>query len=144
MDDADGGLPGLADQLNHLFSTIPKPDGTGFWSNISAAAAMAESGVVVTNGYLSQLRRGKRNNPTARVLKAIANLFEVPIDYFLEEEVRVKVDNDISLLFALRQSGLRNAARAIGLSPEGLSLLADIAEQMRRYDNLRHRDERAT
>lgn len=142
MDDADGGLPGLADQLDHLFTTIPKPDGTGLWTNTTAVAAMAETGVVVTRAYMSQLRRGKRNNPTARVLKAIADLFGVPIDYFLDENVRAKVDADITVLFALRRSGMRNAARTLGLSPEGLALLNDIAEQMRRYDNLRHQDER--
>ncbi|WP_420119405.1 helix-turn-helix domain-containing protein [Micromonospora sp.] len=142
MDDADGGMPGLADQLDHLFTTIPKPDGSGFWSTTSAAEAMARKGVVVTRGYIAQLRNGRRNNPTARVLKALADLFEVPIDYFFEDDVRAKVDADITMLFALRQSGLRNAARAVGLSPEGLALLSDIVEQMRRYDNLRHQDER--
>lgn len=141
MDNADGGLPGLADRLNHLFTTIPKPDGTGFWSNKTSVRAITETGVVMTSGYMQMLRAGTRNNPTARILLAIADLFGVPITYFLDDEVRARVDRDIAVVTALRQRADVKAAESLGLTPEGLSIVADFAEHIRRYDNLRHRNE---
>lgn len=141
MDSSDGGLPGLAERLSHLFTTIPRPDGTGFWSNNTSARAITETGVEMTSGYMSMLRTGRRNNPTARLLLAIADLFGVPITYFLDEDVRERVDRDIAVVAALRQRASVKAAESLGLTPEGLSIVADFAEHIRRYDNLRHRNE---
>ena len=42
----DGGVPGLAAKLEHLFATVPKPTG-GRYSNESASQALAAAGVGV-------------------------------------------------------------------------------------------------
>ncbi len=137
MGDEDGGVPGLADRLNHLFSTVPRPGGKGFWTNEQAAAALSAAGTPVSDAYIGQLRNGKRNNPSARNLAAIAGLFAVPVDYFFNSEVAAKIDADMRLLIAIRDSGIQGLAlRAKGLSAESISGLAGIIEQVRKFEHL--------
>lgn len=137
MNEPDGGVPGLADRLNHLFSTVPKPGGKGFWTNEQAAAAVSAAGTPMSDAYIGQLRNGKRNNPSARNLAAIAELFAIPVDYFFNPDVSAKIDADLRLLTAIRDGGIQGLAlRAQGLSAETISSLADIIEQVRKAQNL--------
>jgi transcriptional regulator with XRE-family HTH domain len=137
VSDADGGVPGLADRLNHLFSTVPRHDGKGYFTNEQAAAALTAAGTQVSDAYIGQLRNGKRNNPSARHLAAIAELFAVPVDYFFKPEVTAAIDNDLRLLSAIRDSGVKGLAlRAQGLSPETISGLASIIEQVRKIQQI--------
>ena len=137
MSDADGGVPGLADRLNHLFSTIPRPGGHGLWTNEQAAAALRGSGAGMSDGYISQLRNGKKNNPSARNLASIADLFGVPVDYFFNAETAAKIDADLRLLVAIRDSGVQDLAlRAHGLSPKTIAGVADILDQARKFEHL--------
>ena len=137
MSDTDGGVPGLADRLNHLFSTIPRPDRQGLWTNEQASAALAAAGNYMSDAYIGQLRNGKRNNPSARNLAAIAELFAVPVDYFFNPETAAKIDADLRLLTAVRDSGIQGLAlRAQGLSPESIASLAGIIEQVRKIEHL--------
>jgi hypothetical protein len=135
--EADGGVPGLADRLNHLFATVPRPNGQGLWTNEQASVALAAAGTYMSDGYLSQLRSGKRNNPSARNLAAIADLFAVPVDYFFNAETAAKIDADLRLLVAVRDVGVQGLAlRAHGLSPQSIAGLAGIIEQVRRLEHL--------
>ena len=147
MSDADGGVQGLADRLNHLFSTVPRPNGRGLWTNEQASAALGAAGNYMSDAYIGQLRNGKRNNPSARNLAAIAELFAVPVDYFFNSETAAKIDADLRLLTAVRDSGIQGIAlRAQGLSPESIANLAGIIEQVRRIEHLPepHDDDPAT
>ena len=137
MSDADGGVPGLADRLNHLFATVPRHDGKGYFTNEQAAAALTAAGTHVSDAYIGQLRNGKRNNPSARHLAAIAELFAVPVDYFFNPEVAANIDNDLRLLSAIRDSGIKGLAlRAHGLSSETIASLASIIEQVRKIEQI--------
>lgn len=133
----DGGMPRLATQLNRLFATVPRPGGRDLWTNEDAAAAMTETGVAMSAAYLSQLRTGKRDNPSARHLAAIARLFEVPMEYFFDPEVAAKIDADLRLLVAVRDAGVQSIAlRAQGLSAESLSGVAGMIEHIRRLEQI--------
>ena len=137
MSDADGGVPGLADRLNHLFSTIPRHGGQGLWTNEQASAALGAAGTYMSDAYIGQLRNGKRNNPSARNLAAIADLFAVPVDYFFNSETAAKIDADLLKLTAVRDSVIQGIAlRAQGLSPEIIPNLSGIIEQVRRIEHL--------
>ena len=137
MGEADGGVPGLADRLNHLFATIPRPGGQGLWTNEQAAAELRLRGAGMSDGYISQLRNGKKNNPSARNLASIAELFAVPVDYFFNAETAEKIDADLRLLVAVRDGGVKGLAmRAHGLSPESIASLAGIIEQVRKFEHL--------
>lgn len=131
----EGGMPRLAAQLNKLFATVPRPDGTTLWTNESAAAALTAARVTTSAAYLSQLRTGKRDNPSARHLAAIARLFQMPMEYFFDEDLAARIDADMQTLVALRTAGVENIAlRAQGLSPASLSGVADMIEHIRRLE----------
>jgi hypothetical protein len=133
----EGGMPRLAAQLDHLFATVPRPGGTTLWTNDSAAAALTEAGVATSAAYLSQLRAGKRDNPSARHLAAIARLFAVPMEYFFDEELASRIDADMRLLTAVREAGVETIAlRAHGLSEASLSGVAGMLEHIRRLERL--------
>lgn len=137
MQQQDGGMPRLASQLNHLFATVPRPGGRDLWTNEDAAAALTETGVAMSAAYFSQLRTGKRDNPSARHLAAIARLFEVPMEYFFDADVAAKIDTDLRLLVAMRDTGVHSIAlRAQGLSQESLSGVAGMIEHIRRLEQL--------
>ena len=71
----------MADRLNHLFSTVPRPDRAGDWTNEQAAAELASRARPCLTATSASCE-GKKNNPSARNLAAIAALFGVPVDYF--------------------------------------------------------------
>ena len=137
MADSDGGMPDLAERLDHLFRTVPRPGGRGLWSNEQAAAELAVQGTPMSAAYLSQLRNGKRDNPSARALGALAALFAVPITYFYDVETAEKINNDLRLLSAIRDSDVQAIAlRAHGLSPEGLASVKGIIDHIRKVEQL--------
>lgn len=127
----------LALQLNHLFATVPRPDGRELWTNEDASAAITAAGVAMSAAYLSQLRTGKRDNPSARHLAAIASLLGVSMEYFFDPEVTAKIDADLRLLVAVRDAGVQAIAlRAQGLSEESLSGVAGMIEHIRRLEQI--------
>ena len=75
-------MPGLADRLNELFRTVRRPGTTELWNNETAAWQISRSGPPVSAAYLSQLRTGKRLNPSARHLAALAEIFQVDMESF--------------------------------------------------------------
>lgn len=136
----DGGMSRLAAQLNHLFSTVPRPESRELWTNDDAAEAVSIAGVAISAAYLSQLRTGKRDNPSARHLAAIAKLFGVPIDYFFDPEVANKINTDLALLVAMRDQGVQGIAlRAQGLSDASLSGLTEMIDLIRRLEQDKER-----
>lgn len=135
MEQHEGGLPGLVASLDRLFGTIPRPDGRGLWTNEEAAAAMTRGGVPTSAAYLSQLRTGKRDNPSARHLAAVAQLFEVPVDYFFNADIASRIEADLALVTALRDAGVHKIAlRAHGLSPEGLTTVGQMVDLVRQHE----------
>lgn len=72
------GIPGFADRLNAAFRRTEPA-----LSNERAAELLgAKCGVQVSSAYLSMLRTGKQQNPSAQLVAAIARLFRVPIEAF--------------------------------------------------------------
>lgn len=82
MRPTEAGMPGLADRLNELFRTVFRPGTTELWNNETAAWEISRTGPPVSAAYLSQLRTGKRLNPSARHLAALAGIFQVPMESF--------------------------------------------------------------
>ena len=82
-----GSFPRLAARLNALFEDYPNPATGKPWTNEEAAAAITAAGTPLSAPYLSQLRTGARQNPSARHMFALARLFGVPTDYFIDDEM---------------------------------------------------------
>jgi len=130
-------MPQLADRLNVLFARVPRRGGTQPYSNDRAAEELSAAGVSVTGAYLSQLRSGKRNNPSARLLAAIAALFEVPVTYFFDADQAASIEAQLDTLAALRNGGVRGiVTRTAGVSDAGIANLAAILEQLRQMEGL--------
>jgi transcriptional regulator with XRE-family HTH domain len=131
------GIPGLADKLNHLFATVPAPTRSGLYSNDSAAHALGERGMVVSGVHISHLRSGRRDNPSARLLAALAELFGVPIGYFFDPTMENRINAELDALTALQDSRAKSLMlRAQGVSPESMDHLEGLLERIRQIEGL--------
>ena len=130
--EAEPGVPGLSPKLEHLFTLVPRSTG-GRYTNETAAHALAEAGVKVSSVHLSHLRSGRRNNPSARLLAALAELFGVPIGYFFDPAIEERVNNELSTLLALHDTRVKGLMlRAQGLNRQNFKRLEEVLEQIRR------------
>jgi transcriptional regulator with XRE-family HTH domain len=128
----------LADKLDHLFHQV-HPGHRGPYSNDEVAAAISNGDPEnsISGTYIWQLRKGKRTNPRFKHLEMLANFFGVPLAYFFDEHEAARINQELELLAAMRDGGVRQIAmRMHGLSPESLRPLADLIEQLRRLQGL--------
>jgi transcriptional regulator with XRE-family HTH domain len=132
----------LADKLNHLFATATARGGQEF-SNEQVAAAIVATGVTISQSYVWQLRKGKKDNPTFKHLQALAAFFGVPVSYFFDDEVTDRVDQQLEELKE-EQARLHRimgssdaqlmALRAGELSPQGRRQVMDLLDVVHRLE----------
>lgn len=72
----------FAERLNALIELKRKPDG----SKYSQEEIVQGVGGVLSRAYLWKLRTGRSKNPGFHVVQALADFFEVDINYFTVEE----------------------------------------------------------
>jgi transcriptional regulator with XRE-family HTH domain len=127
----------LSDRLNRLFD-VRRKAGESPLSNAAAAEAITETtGVSISPAYLWQLRNGVKTNPTVQHLRAITEFFGVSASYLIEREPDPKIEAQLDLLQALRDSGVRDLAlRAHGLTEESLKNVASILDHVRGLEKL--------
>lgn len=123
---ADDGKPTLgvlATRLEHLFATV-HPRNRGPYTNEEAAEAInkrAGRKVVSTTG-IWQLRKGARTEPGYPRLVAIANFFGVKPEYFYDDDIAQRTDEQLEVLAAMRDKDVRDVAmRSAKLSPNSLA-----------------------
>lgn len=132
----------LADKLNYLFARTTTRDGQEF-SNEQAASAIVATGVTISQSYIWQLRRGRKDNPTFKHLQALAKFFGVPVSYFFDDEVTDRVNEQLEQLRA-EQARLNEimgssdaqlmALRAGELSPQGRRQVMDLLDVVHRLE----------
>ncbi|WP_194815726.1 helix-turn-helix domain-containing protein [Nocardia sp. XZ_19_385] len=128
--------PTFSQRLNKLFETV-RPPGRKPHTNAEVAAALTASGHPISKPYLSQLRSGRRRNPSDETVAALARFFKVKPDYFFNNAYARKVDHDLELLSQLQGYGLRRlSARAFDLSEDSQNLLTSLAEKLRASEGL--------
>lgn len=134
---ADPEPRSLADKLDHLFQTV-HPPGRGEYTYEEVASGMAEAGgPSISGSYVWQLRKGQRDNPTRRNIEALATFFRVPPAYFFDDELARAIDEELSLLTAMRDVGVRRVAfRSNGLPSEDLDVVGRMIDQLRRARGL--------
>jgi transcriptional regulator with XRE-family HTH domain len=88
----------LADKLNHLFAHYRPRDGQEYSNEQVAAAISARGEVKISQSYIWQLRKSKKDNPTYKHLQALAGFFGVPVSYFFDDEVTDRVDQQLQKL----------------------------------------------
>ncbi|WP_441247911.1 XRE family transcriptional regulator [Kitasatospora sp. McL0602] len=125
----------LAERIDRLFRIVRRPGGDSFSNEEVARSCREASGESFSTTYLWQLRTGRRDNPTKRHLEALAQFFEVPPAYFFEDEQGARIAEELTLLGALRDAGVREVAlRAVTLSPDGLGTITDMIEAIARRE----------
>ena len=99
---ADQGRRTLAQRLDHLFNTVRRPDGQEY-TNEFVANAVSAKGVTISQSYIWQLRKQKKDNPTLKHLQALADFFGVPPAYFFDDAVADRIDDRIEALRVERE-----------------------------------------
>jgi hypothetical protein len=143
------GAPGpdsfIASRLDLLFRTVHPAD-RGPYSIAEVVSAINASGeATISVGYLWQLRKGHRDNPTYKHLLALSRFFGVsPMYFFPEEDAnRGAVPADVAL--ALKDDAVRETAlRAAGLSERSLQVIRDMITSVRALDASRPGTRRRT
>lgn len=131
----------LADKINRLFDVMhPRGRGRGPLSNEEVAAAIsARGGPKISASYLWLLRSGKRDNPTAHHLEALATYFGVSPAYFFDDQVATLIAKELDLIAAMRDAGVKHLAlRAADLSPEAIGAIQIMVEQARQIEGLKN------
>ena len=72
----------LAEKINRLFQEKRKPNGDRY----TQTEVVAVSNGALSRVYLWELRKGTAANPGIHVIEFLAEFFEVPVDYFFENE----------------------------------------------------------
>ena len=86
-------LKDFTDKLNMLFEKKTKSDG----SKYSQEEVITGTHGVLTRAYLWKLRTGRAKNPGFTIVQALADFFEVDINYFRTDESQPEVIVDKSL-----------------------------------------------
>lgn len=135
----------LGQRLNRLFAVALTDEGMPL-TNDDLVAGVAELGVKMSRGYVSQMRNGIRDNPNVKVLTAIAEFFGIDPAYFIadpdraalllaeyrrDQLQRLRGDGGISAAEARLGSQLTNIAlRAGKLSPRDLEYLTATIDRL--------------
>lgn len=127
----------LAEKLNRLFRTM-HPKGRGEYSVEEIVEIVrARGGPSISAAYLYQLRGGQRDNPTKHHLEALADAFGVSPAYFFDDAAVARIEAELDLLAALRDSSIRHMAlRAFGLSSESLRAITEMIERVRELERV--------
>jgi transcriptional regulator with XRE-family HTH domain len=127
----------IAQRLNRLFETR-QPLGRAYTlAEVVDGVNHAAGHNLMSVQYLSQLRNGTRAEPSYSRLAAIARFFGVSVEYFSDEDTFRRSDQELRLLAALEDSGVRHLALcAAGLSEDSLAMVTALIEKVRRSEGL--------
>jgi transcriptional regulator with XRE-family HTH domain len=83
--------PSFADKLSRLFDECRAPGGRRY-ENKEVVEAINDAGQAkISASYLSELLSGKKDSPSIWVVKALADFFDQPVDYFVERDLPPRV-----------------------------------------------------
>jgi ESX-1-secreted protein regulator len=120
----------FAEKLNHLWDTVHPPGRPNTLDQVVDGVAAA--GYEISASYLSQLRNGVKTNPTLNTIRGLAAFFGVPAAYFLDEAEEARINDQLSVIVAMRDAGVRNVAlRTHGLSDRDLAALHAMISSLR-------------
>jgi transcriptional regulator with XRE-family HTH domain len=138
VDDESGPGPTLASKLDHLFRTVRPPGGGEYsYRDVARAVEAMPGDTTISASYVHQLRNGAKSNPAMKHVGALARFFGVPPAYFYDDDEARTVADELALVAAMRDAGVRRIAmRAADLPPEGLETVAEMIELVRRAGGL--------
>jgi transcriptional regulator with XRE-family HTH domain len=127
----------FSDRLNQLFATVyPRDRGPHSLQEV-ADAINAQGDDRISPSYLSQLRSGKKDNPSSKTINALAWFFKVEPGFFFDTEYARQMEADLAMLAKLRDAGVEKiAARSFDLTPENQVALETMVEALRKSQGL--------
>lgn len=121
----------FADKLNKLFATIRDEQGREYSPEYVVTWLRDHDGPSISTSYLYMLRRGERTNPTKAHIEAVSSFFQMPPAYFFDAEYSEKIDEQLELLAAMKDSEVRDIAlRSASLHGEARRSVAAILQSM--------------
>lgn len=106
----------FAVRLNRLFA-LAHPPGRGPYTSSELSDALQANGVGGSRPYISQLRTGRRERPSAAMIEAIAAFFRVDQAYFFDDEFYRRVNEELHCrVCGDSEYAMAIASRTIGLS----------------------------
>ena len=114
----------LAARLEYLFNLRVRDDGQP-WSMRQVSAAAKAQGVPLSVGFLHDLRRGIKDNPTKQQLECLARIFRVWPGYFFESDEELeRINRKLHAVDALDNERIASLAmRARNLSARELNMI---------------------
>lgn len=101
----DSGRGVIADRLNALFAASPNPQRHREWTLKEVAQGIQDRGFEVSPSYIWRLKAGIARNPTLHHLEGLAQFFNVPVAYFVDDRVAEQVRGEMRALAVLREIG---------------------------------------
>src|SRR5699024_7955258 len=107
--------------------------------------ALQQLNISVTPNHIRALRNGRRRNPSFRLLAGLAEVFRVPLDYFVDDSVADEIQDSLQALVAMRDAGVQQfMMRAHGVSTESMGPVLALLDQIRRMEGLDKDDDEET
>lgn len=123
----------IAQRLERLFAQTAGPHGRPVTLQ-EIIHRMEKRGIsTMSLSYLQQLRTGQAENPRLQHLRALADAFDVPLSYFLDDD---KEDSASTAEDELTPEERTIALRVHGLSNDALSSIRAIVELARKSEQL--------
>lgn len=118
----------FAAKLGRLFDSVRREDGQPYTPR-EVAEELTRRGHKVSKSYLYALLKGERDAPGHALVEALAEFFEVPVEYFSHTERGRELNQQYEIVAALGEANVRTiAARASQLSPESLKNVLEFIE----------------
>ena len=124
----------LAQKVDWLFDLRRTPQGRQF----TYGQVQRQTGNRITASYVWKLRTGAMSNPGLSALEALADFFQVPLDYF--SEGGEYLEESVRLTGAMREDGTSRQStlqmlnkHAETLSDHALQVVLEMAEYLRTH-----------
>lgn len=118
----------LADKVNWLFTHIEDVETGRLMNTPLVAAKMRHLGVDVSDNTIRNVRTGDVERPSWPVIEGLAKVFRVAPGFFSSDATIHDLEKQLVALDLLSDTKLWNLVqRAVGVSPEGVGMAADVA-----------------
>lgn len=123
----------LAARIETLFRLRLRPDGAP-WSLRQVSAAAKTRGVTLSVGFLHDLRRGVKDNPSKQQLECLAEIFDVRPGYFFDDDDTLAAVNErLEMLGAFEdERASQIALRARNLTPHDYRMISALIDSATR------------
>ncbi len=126
-------LETLAEKIEYLFQNVHPGKDRPYTLEEVVAKARERGGPTISLGFLWALRNGKSDNPTLQHLQALAGVFNVPVEFFINDDVTARLAPQLKLLALLQDRGVTAIAlRAADLGPAARETLLAVIEALER------------